>query len=93
MTVRTFVREVRWRIGPYLPPGKLRVPLVHVGCTTCPERSGSLDATTEEPENWAINHAWKHPSHTGFRCVQTSLWRATPLDDDVIAVEPPAVES
>ncbi|MFZ3570616.1 hypothetical protein ACOKM5_27170 [Streptomyces sp. BH097] len=89
---RSIVREVRWHIGPDTSEGAPKGTTIIVGCATCPEISGVVDPMTGAPEEWAIGHASKHPSHTGYRCWMLTLWRATPMEDDVVPVDPPKAD-
>ncbi|WP_425837494.1 hypothetical protein [Streptomyces fractus] len=89
---RSIVRKVRWHIGPDASEGAPQAPTVVVWCTTCLVKSGRLDHATDAPEEWAQEHVSKHPSHTGYRYTLIAFWRATPMDADVVAVEPPKVD-
>ncbi|MEE4494151.1 DUF7848 domain-containing protein [Streptomyces sp. BE230] len=76
MTVRSVVRHADWTIGVDRTPGTSD-PVHEIECTTCMERSDAHGQRTP-PEDWALSHAGRNPSHRGYRAIITSFLHVTP---------------
>ncbi|MFF9543876.1 hypothetical protein ACF1B4_09815 [Streptomyces albidoflavus] len=75
--MRSVLRFVTWRLS-------LASPAVdfYSVCIVCAEASPTVHSAKEKdgPEEWAIQHTAKNPSHRAFRAYQVSAWRTEPDD-------------
>lgn len=76
---RSVIRFADWTIASDRSEGA-SPPLFEMECTKCPERSPASE-DSGEAQDWALKHSGRHPSHTGFRGVNTSFWRTSMKDD------------
>jgi hypothetical protein len=72
---RSVIRHVTWTIATDLSEGA-SPPLYEMECTTCPERSPAGEVAADA-QQWALEHSGRHPTHTGFRGINTSFWRTS----------------
>ncbi|WP_458337639.1 DUF7848 domain-containing protein [Streptomyces sp. 372A] len=67
MSVRAVIRDADWMIGVDRTPGASG-PVYEVECTTCGETSDAAEDRTS-PEDWALRHAGRNPSHRSYRAI------------------------
>ncbi|MFJ2094738.1 hypothetical protein ACIOEW_36620 [Streptomyces sp. NPDC087901] len=87
MAVRSVIRLADWAIGPDRTPGA-SAPVYEVECTTCLETSDAYEGPTS-PEDWALAHAGRNPSHRSYRAIITSFLRVTPAPGNPLCQEAP----
>ncbi|WP_445047560.1 DUF7848 domain-containing protein [Streptomyces drozdowiczii] len=76
MRVRAVIRHADWTIGVDRTPGASG-PFYEVECKTCGEPSDAAEDRTS-PEDWALRHAGRNPSHRSYRAIITSCIRVEP---------------
>ncbi len=78
MTLRALVRHVKWTLAPDREPDA--EPVTHqFKCVVCSEES-ERSTSWSEPQEWALGHSGRNPSHHTFREVITRPWRTFMTD-------------
>lgn len=72
-SIRAFVRHISWSLAPDREPDAEPVTY-SLQCAVCAEKSETFQ-DWEKPQEWALSHSGKNPSHHTYREKITRPWR------------------
>ncbi|MFJ6568041.1 hypothetical protein ACIQNU_11495 [Streptomyces sp. NPDC091292] len=73
MSTRSVIRHERWTLEPDLEPDA-EATTYAMQCAVC-EAASDTDEDFADPQNWALNHSGRNPSHHSYREITTQPWR------------------